>query len=279
MPVGVTVESGFAAVEAGAWLMGRSQPAACFGEAVRRPRKGWVVRDRAILDLVETTGEAKCADAARPFLTFIPCSVPVSAVSGKVLVAPATARIGAEAVKPIPFTVKAALCATKFGLKEEVAGEPVAGGKVAGLKVAGEPVEGGKFESAQASTSPNFQTSKLQNSPSSEPSSHRTIAPSHHQTITPSNQSWVVMATGSRTARVPVADGDTLSVRPEAVVAWTGPRPSGFCPRLGLGDLFLPRPPKNLLLRFHGPCLVWLEGSGGAAANGNRPHPFERRIF
>lgn len=260
MPAGVTVESGFAAVEAGAWLMGRPQPAACFGDAVRRPRKGWIVRDRALLDLVETTGEAKCADATRPFLTFIPCPVPVSAVSGKVLVAPAAARLGAETVKPVPFTATATLCATKFGVAE----------KVAGGQAGEEAAADGEEETPQASASPALPPSGRADFRSSEPPTPRT---GH-----PASPSWVVMATASRTARVPVADGDTLSVRPEAVVAWTGPRPSGFCPRLGLGDLFLPRPPKNLLLRFHGPCLVWLEGSGGAAANGPRPHPFERRI-
>ena len=99
-------------------------------------------------------------------------------------------------------------------------------------------------------------------------------APESRESGTPESR-WVVMATVSRTARVPVADGATLSVRPESVVAWTGPRPSGFCPKLGLGDLLLPRGPKNLLLRFHGPCLVWVEGSGKRA---EMPvHPFARR--
>ena len=46
----VSLESGFAEVGAGAWLVGHAQPAACFGEAVRRRRKGWVVRDRGRLD-------------------------------------------------------------------------------------------------------------------------------------------------------------------------------------------------------------------------------------
>ena len=99
--------------------------------------------------------------------------------------------------------------------------------------------------------------------------------PQNNQSAKPQNPAWVVMATASRTARVPVADGATLSVRPESVVAWTGPRPSGFCPKLGLGDLLLPRGPKNLLLRFHGPCIVWVEGAGKRAET--PANPFARR--
>lgn len=72
---------------------------------------------------------------------------------------------------------------------------------------------------------------------------------------------WVVMATASRTSRIAVADGQTLSVRPEALVAWTGNRPTGFCARLGLFDLLLPVAPRELLLNFHGPCVVWIEGA------------------
>jgi hypothetical protein len=72
---------------------------------------------------------------------------------------------------------------------------------------------------------------------------------------------WVVMATRSRTARISVEDGETLSVRPDAAVAWTGNRPTGFCARLGLVDLILPVAPRELLLNFHGPCIVWVEGA------------------
>ena len=78
---------------------------------------------------------------------------------------------------------------------------------------------------------------------------------------------WVVMATRSRTARIAVEDGQTLSVRPDAAVAWTGNRPTGFCARLGLFDLFLPVAPREMLLNFHGPCIVWIEG---AKAQGRR---------
>lgn len=184
-----TIERGFAEIGPGAWLMGRVQPVASFGAFRRRPRRGWIVRDRARLDLVETDGRAFCADAARPFLTHVPCAAPVSAVTDKVLVAPASARTAAHLVKVIPMSFARAICVTAF------------------------------------------------------------------------EREWVVMATASRTTRLSVAEGETLAVRPEAAVAWTGGRPSGFCPRLGLFDVLLPRGPRTLLLHFHGPCVVWVEGS------------------
>ncbi|MBO7482332.1 MAG: hypothetical protein J6U17_00400 [Kiritimatiellae bacterium] len=185
----VDIAGGFAEVGAGQWLVGRGQPAAFFGTAARRRRKGWFVRDRSRLDLVVTSAAAKCADSSRPFLTHIPCAAPVAAVSSKVLVAPVAARSGDETVKIIPMSVKGALCVTNFASE------------------------------------------------------------------------WVVMATAGRTARVQVADGETLSVRPEAAVAWTGKRPTGFCPKLGIWDVLLPRGPRDLLLTFYGPCIVWIEGS------------------
>ena len=185
----VKIEGGFAEVGPGEWLVSRGQPAAFFGSAVRRRRKGFFLRDRPALDLVETTAPARCADARRPFLTHIACAAPISAASSKVLVAPAAARKGAEAVKMIPMSVRGALCVTVFG------------------------------------------------------------------------EDWVVMATASRTARLQVEDGDTLSARPESVVAWTGNRPTGFCPKIGLWDILLPRGPRDMLFHFHGPCVVWVEGS------------------
>ncbi len=197
----VTIENGFAEVGSGAWLMGRAQPAAFFGSALHRRRKGWVVRDRGSLDLVETTAKAKCADALRPFLTHIPCAEPIFAVSEKILVAPVSARKDAQTIRLIPMSMKSSLCVTEFGLSEEE-------------------------DSAKLSTS-----------------------------------SWVVMATASRTARVQVADGETFSVRPEAAVAWTTRQPTGFCPKLSIWDVLLPRGPRNLLLTFYGPGIVWIEGS------------------
>ncbi len=202
----VKIEGGFAEVGAGAWLMGRAQPAAFFGAAVRRRRKGWIVRDRGRLDLVETNGAAKCADAVRPFLTYIPCAEPIFAVSDKVLVAPMSARKDAHLVKAIPMSAKGSLCATEFGERGTGNGEPGTGNE--------EPC--GK---------------------------------------------WVVMATAGRTARVPVSDGETFSARSEAVVAWTGRLPTGFCPKLSIWDILLPRGPRDLLFTFYGPSIVWIEGS------------------
>ena len=69
------------------------------------------------------------------------------------------------------------------------------------------------------------------------------------------------MATAGRTARVALADEETLSARPEAVVAWTGKRPTGFCPKLSIWDILLPRGPRDLLFTFYGPGIVWIEGS------------------
>lgn len=189
----VTIAGGFAETDAGSWLVGRGQPVAYFGELVRRRRKGWLLRDRAALELIETSGQARFAAAERPFLTHIPCVAPVSAVSDKVLLAPASARTGAETVRLVPMSIRSAIGTTVFG------------------------------------------------------------------------SGWVVMATASRTTRVNVEEGDTLSVRPEAAVAWTGQRPTAFVRRLGIWDILLPRPPRDLMLHFHGPCTVWLEGGKAAS--------------
>lgn len=224
----VTIESGFAEVGAGTWLVGRGQPAAFFGEAARLRRKGWFVRDRSSLELVETTGRTLCADAACPFLTHIPCAAPVSAVSGKVLVAPASARTGAELVKVVPMSVRGALCVTKFGRLEVLKPGSLDGDD-------------------QTSKLPSLQTSN-----------------------------FVVMATASRTGRVSVEDGGTLSVRPESVVAWTGGRPTGFVRKLGIWDVLLPRTPRDLMLHFHGPCIVWIEGANSQTDKLSNRQTFRR---
>jgi hypothetical protein len=236
MDARMTIEGGFAEVGAGTWLMGRGQPAAFFGSAVRRRRRGFFRRDRQSLDLVETTSSAKCADARRPFLTHIPCAAQISAVSSKVLVAPASAWSSAETVKIVPMSMKGALCVTVFGNSDVTTSEPP-------------------------------------NHPTAEPPDHLTTEPPNHPT-----SHFVVMATASRTTRLQVADGDTLSARPEAVVAWTGNRPTGFCPKLGFWDIVLPRGPRDLLLHFHGPSIVWVEGANAPdiqasmLANLNRRH-------
>lgn len=188
--IDIAIDSGFAEIGAGAWLMGRSQPVAFFGEATRRKMRGFIIRDRAYLSIVETSGKAKCSDSTRPFLTLITAASPIAAVSSKILVCPLEARGGAELVKVLPMSLMKAICATKI-------------------------------------------TSEC-----------------------------VVMASEGRTSRIQVAEGETLSVRPESLVAWTGNRPTGFVRKLRLLDMILPRGPRDLELHFHGPCIVWIEGAG-----------------
>lgn len=73
---------------------------------------------------------------------------------------------------------------------------------------------------------------------------------------------WVVLATSSRTTRVSLQENELLTARVESTVAWTTQDPTGFVPRLGLGDILLPRQrDRNLMLHFYGPGVVWLEGS------------------
>jgi hypothetical protein len=200
--IAVTIESGFATVGAGRWLMAREQPAAYCGSAKQMRRKGWFVRDRSALCLVELTAPAaatpdvpapeawaKCASAARPFLTHIPCAAELFAVSEKVLVAPAEGWKDAKTLKPLPMSLRFAFSVTHF------------------------------------------------------------------------TADWVVMATRSRTARLALAEGETLSVRQEAAVAWTTPMPTGFCPKLSIMDVLLPRGPAMLGLTFYGPGIVWIEGA------------------
>ena len=88
------------------------------------------------------------------------------------------------------------------------------------------------------------------------PFSFRRVTP-----VTEFRKGWAVAATKSRVMRLGIGEDDVLTVRPESLVAWVGRDPSGFCPRLGLCDLLLPRGPKNLAYSFHGPCTVWFEGS------------------
>lgn len=72
---------------------------------------------------------------------------------------------------------------------------------------------------------------------------------------------WAVAATRSRVTRVALDEGATLTVRADSVVAWTGPNPTGFCPKLSILDILLPRGPRDLAWNFHGPAVVWFEGS------------------
>ncbi len=79
--------------------------------------------------------------------------------------------------------------------------------------------------------------------------------------VTLLQKGWVVLATKSRVTRRVLEDGATLTVRPDALVAWIGKDPSGFCPKLGMLDILLPRGPRSLFFTFHGPATVWFEGA------------------
>lgn len=217
MAEAAVIEGGFAEVNAGEWLAARGQPAAFFGTLTRRPRLGFMVRDRSRLDKLSTTAKARFGSATRPFLTYIPCAAEIHALSDKVLLAPAAARRGDFILRPIPMSTRASLCVTDFALAGEE-NDDVAHGAA----------------------------------------------------------SFVVMATAGRTTRQALEEGDVLSVRPEALVAWTGKRPTGFCPRLSLLDILLPRGPKDLLLTFYGPGVVWYEGTG--MARSMRMYPGARRV-
>jgi hypothetical protein len=219
----VEIEGGFAKTGPGLWLAGCGQPTAFRGSVSRKARRGWRVRDRALLKLVQTEGKAWFAMSSRPFLTHIPCAADVYAVSGKVLVAPAAARKDAVCVKPVPMSFSNSVCATLFG-------QPENGG-------AGE-----KNREAEVS-------------------------------------SWVVMATQGRTTRISLEEGEMLSARPESVVAWTGRKPTGYCPKLSIWNIILPRPPRDLLFTFYGPGIVWIEGSADQRLATRIARPAGRAIY
>ena len=196
------IENGAAKVGAGTWLMGRAQPAAFLGTATQRSLKGFIVPDRAAMNVMTTTAESWCADAEKPFLVRLSAlpDQPLNVVSGKLLVAPAEARVGAKSLKLVPFSLGRAT------------------------------------------------------------------------PITLLQQGWAVLATKSRVMRLALEDGATLTVRPEALVAWVGKDPTGFCPKLTVLDILLPRGPRNLAYTFHGPAVVWFEGGAETSFKRRRPY-------
>ena len=196
------IENGAAKVAAGTWLMGRAQPAACLGTAALARLKGFIVPDRAAVNVVSTTGDAWCADAGKPFLTRLDAlpDESLSVVSSKLLVAPSGARVRGKGLKLVPFSLRPGTVTTQF------------------------------------------------------------------------RKGWAVLSTKSRVTRVALEDGATLTVRPEALVAWIGKPPTGFCPRLSLLDILLPRGPRNLAFSFHGPAVVWFEGGEESMLRRRMPH-------
>ena len=191
-----TIESGFATVAAGDWLMGLSQPVAFADRAEVKGLRGFLVPDRAAVRTVRLSGEGRCASSDAPFLTRLDAlpDEPLKLMSSRLLVAPLGARTGARSIRPVPMSLSRAFAVTEF------------------------------------------------------------------------RSGWAVAATRGRVTRVALEDGGTLTVRPEAVVAWIGRDPSGFCPRLSVLDIILPRSPRNLAFTFHGPATVWFEGSSAEGA-------------
>lgn len=114
MPTEATIESGFAHVTSGAWLLGVSQPAAYRGALRDRRMGGWIVPDRGRLRSVELSGTASCSDAKRPFLARIDCADTLSVVSERILVAPAASRTGSQLVRVVPMSFRHALAVTEF---------------------------------------------------------------------------------------------------------------------------------------------------------------------
>lgn len=187
----VEIANGCAKAPKGEWLLAAGQPAAHAGDCRLTGLRGFVVPDRSRLRVAVATDEVYCSSATNPFLTRLdaPPDKPVSVVSGKVLIAPRSARTGARGIRLVPMSFRRTTVVTDF-----------VGG-------------------------------------------------------------WAVAATRSRVTRLALDEDATLCVRPDALVAWIGRDPTGFCRRLGVMDLLLPRLPRDLAFRFHGPAVVWFEGS------------------
>ncbi|MBQ7650825.1 MAG: hypothetical protein IJS15_07690, partial [Victivallales bacterium] len=83
--------------------------------------------------------------------------------------------------------------------------------------------------------------------------------------VTECASEWIVMATRSRTTRVSLAEGEMLTVRIESAVAWTTKPPTGYCPRISVTDILIPRRgDRNMMLHFYGPGIVWMEGANAS---------------
>ena len=83
--------------------------------------------------------------------------------------------------------------------------------------------------------------------------------------VTQCSSEWVVMATQSRTTRIPLEEGEMLTTRIESAVAWTTKQPTGFCPKISIMDIIVPRKrDRNMMLHFYGPGIVWMEGANAS---------------
>jgi len=83
--------------------------------------------------------------------------------------------------------------------------------------------------------------------------------------VTECTSEWIIMATQSRTTRVSLAENEMLTVHVESAVAWTTKQPTGYCPRIGIMDILIPRRgDRNMMLHFYGPGIVWMEGANAS---------------
>jgi len=270
------ISGGFAVVGAGAWLFGPAQPAASRGAFTRRRLKGFVCPDRGTLtrgELAESVSHAKSAKKI------------AHAESAEF----AEKKPHAESAefaekKPHAESAEFAEPMRSSDLVSPLRGLEPSGAAVSKITGAGETSRTLREEEhlgARAwcsSSARPFLTRIDCGVPVSAVSDKVLVAPVEARSgarlvkvvplsiarslrVTEFSSEWVVVATRSRTTRIALAEGESLGVRPESAVAWTGERPTGFCPRLRLLDVLLPRGPRELLLHFHGPAIVWIEGS------------------
>jgi len=286
------LSGGFAVVGAGAWLFGRAQPAAVRGTLRVRGLKGFVCPDRAALsrgELAETVPHAGFAEK-KPHAESAGFAEKEPHAESAEFAEKEPHAESAEFAEKEPHAESAEFAESmrSSDLESPLCGlEP--SGKAASQKETPrtprtprddenpEAAAHGARAWCSASACP-FLTRIDCGAPVTAVSDKVLVAPvaarsgarllrvvpmSFARAIrtTEFSSEWVVMATRSRTARIALADGESLGVRPDAAVAWTGPRPTGFCPRLRLFDVLLPRGPRDLLLHFHGPAIVWIEGS------------------
>ena len=264
----VELSSGFAVVGAGAWLFGRAQPAAVRGTLRSRGLRGFVCPDRAALsrgELAETLPHAGVAEK-KPH-----------AESAEFAEKKLHAESAEFAESMRSSDLESPLCGLELSGKAASQKETPRTPRTPRDDENPENGAGGARAWCSASACP-FLTRIDCGTPVTAVSDKVLVAPvaarsgarllrvvpmsfARSLRTTEFTSEWVVMATRSRTVRVALADGESLGVRPDAAVAWTGARPTGFCPRLRLLDILLPRGPRDLLLHFHGPAIVWIEGS------------------
>ena len=259
------LSSGFAVVGAGAWLFGRAQPAAVRGTLKSRGLRGFVCPDRGALTRGELTGGMSRTERAGNAGIESHAESAENAESAETM---RSSDLGSP-LRRIDPSGEAASKNTQDGalrslrsLRDNQSPEDGAGGARAWCSASacpfltridcGAPVTAVSDKVLVAPVAARSGACLLRVVPMSFARFLRT---------TEFTSEWVVMATRSRTVRVALADGESLGVRPDAAVAWTGARPTGFCPRLRLLDVLLPRGPRDLLLHFHGPAIVWIEGS------------------